>query len=350
MLDFSRAQLAAVVFHKIGTKAKGDESFFSKELFTPSEDLTQSLLEYFLLPFRSINDQYKFHHSSSLDYNEVYNYARKSFERSNTFLNRSVDIAKHLYDQSEHPGIKSGELAIVLFTNVIYETQEMDAIGIYKSERKDTFFQFKKGEEKLTVSTSQGVNAKKLDKAALIVNADLDDGLRVFCIDNNNYDTEYWKDKFLNITDARDANYQTKNYIGLCKSFSAEVIEPSLGRREGIAFLNHSLKYMQDNESLELDDFANTVLRDQGLEKDFKKYKRTFEKENDVAIEEDFEISKPTLRQQKKKIKSEITLDTQIQIKLGPTATENGEEFIERGYDEKRKMFFYKVFFNNETD
>ena len=54
------------------------------------------------------------------------------------------------------------------------------------------------------------------------------------------------------------------------------------------------------------------------------------------------------LKKQKQKIKTEIKLDTNIQIKLDIDAPDAAAEYLEQGYDEERKMKFYKVFYNEE--
>lgn len=54
------------------------------------------------------------------------------------------------------------------------------------------------------------------------------------------------------------------------------------------------------------------------------------------------------VKKQKKRIKTDIKLDTNIQIKLDIDAPDAAEEYLEKGYDEERKMQYYKVYFNEE--
>ena len=67
-----------------------------------------------------------------------------------------------------------------------------------------------------------------------------------------------------------------------------------------------------------------------------------------MLIRNQFDVSEIALKKQKQKIKTEIKLDTNIQIKLDIDAPEASSEYLEKGYDEARKMKFYKVFFNEE--
>jgi hypothetical protein len=54
------------------------------------------------------------------------------------------------------------------------------------------------------------------------------------------------------------------------------------------------------------------------------------------------------LKKEKSKLKTEIKLDTNISIKLDVDAPEAASEYLERGYDEEKKMKYYKVYFNEE--
>ena len=51
----------------------------------------------------------------------------------------SGQIAKYLYKVANHPKIKSGELYVVYFKGVQIEGNMLDAIGIFKSENKETY-------------------------------------------------------------------------------------------------------------------------------------------------------------------------------------------------------------------
>ncbi len=61
-----------------------------------------------------------------------------------------------------------------------------------------------------------------------------------------------------------------------------------------------------------------------------------------------FAVSEIVMKKQKAKIKTEIKLDTNIQIKIDVQAPDAALEYLEKGYDEEKKMQFYKVYFNEE--
>ena len=82
----------------------------------------------------------------------------------------------------------------------------------------------------------------------------------------------------------------------------------------------------------------------------FEDYKKIYETDNSVLIRNQFDVSEIALKKQKQKIKTEIKLDTNIQIKLDVDAPDASAEYLERGYDNEKKMHFYKVFFNEENN
>ena len=88
------------------------------------------------------------------------------------------------------------------------------------------------------------------------------------------------------------------------------------------------------------------MIPDEKLATEFKSY------QTDFALDEvdDFDISKRAVKTAKRKIKSNIKLDTKIQIRLDFNNPESSQDFLEKGFDESKGMHFYKVYFNEEVD
>ena len=53
-------------------------------------------------------------------------------------------------------------------------------------------------------------------------------------------------------------------------------------------------------------------------------------------------------KEKEKKVKTKNKVDTNLSIKLDVDAPEAASEYLERGYDEEKKMKYYKVYFNEE--
>lgn len=66
----------------------------------------------------------------------------------------------------------------------------MDAVGLFKSENKDTFLKVYPSGDGFEIESQQGVNINKLDKGALIFNTDKENGYIVAIVDNTNKGAE----------------------------------------------------------------------------------------------------------------------------------------------------------------
>ena len=187
-----------------------------------------------------------------------------------------------------------------------------------------------------------------MDKGCLILNQSDSEGRIILSADNNNYDAQYWTNHFLNIKYADDANLHTQNYLELCHEFSNEVIKTSYGEQERNSFLARTIDFFKENEVINVERFAEDVFEDDKHRSQFEDYKKTYASEQDILIRNQFDVAEAVVKKEKKKFKTEIKLDTNIQIKLDIDAPEAASEYLERGYDEEKKMHFYKVFFYAE--
>ena len=350
MVDYSAINIDRLIIHKVGNKQKKIENKLSNKLCFLDEDLSTNLINYFFTPFSKEIEVNKLHHHSDLKLNELYNFSRKLFGNQGNFQEISNNILNHLYEQSEHPHIKTGEVIIAQFSDIIFDDQLTDAIGIFKIERRQNYFGFTENNSSFGINISEGVNAKKMDKGCLIINIESNDGYRVLSVDNNNYDTEYWKNKFLKVKYVKDCYYHTSQYVDFVKSFSSDVVEIEKGKDEQIAFLNKSMNYLSNKDQLDIDEFANEMFEEPTRRREFLDYKSQYEKEKETELEDSFEISKNSVKSKKRSIKSLIRLDTNIQIKLDSNDPEYNQQFIEKGYDQVRGMKYYKVYYNSEAD
>jgi len=139
MIIISDAKLEALATHYAGNKAAGEPLQFSKELVdTESQEVKSVLLSYFLTSFQQA-ESYNFWHPSDIALNEIKHYADQIFEAPEDILQHSISIVRNLYDATDLPNIKSGELHVAYFKGIMVDQFVVDAIGIYKSENKDTF-------------------------------------------------------------------------------------------------------------------------------------------------------------------------------------------------------------------
>ncbi len=349
MIDFSSVLIQQLAIHRVGNQHREEPSFISETLTDLNVDMEELMIRYFVKPFTQITENYHFVHATDLSYNEMFGFIDDVFINSESLLEASKSIVKHLFEQSNHPHIKNGDVFVVLFKDIFYQNHNRDAIGIFKSENKTSFLKLLTGDSSLALTKDSGISLSKLDKACLIIDENKDDGYRVLTIDNNSYDAAYWKEQFLGIDFIQDDNYNTKQYVDLVKGFAEEVVADQSSGKEQIDFLNHSVNYLQNQETVNVENFKDDIFADPVQKNAFTEYQRHYESVNDVEIADQFDLAPDILQQQKKKIKDSIRLDTNIQIKLDFNNPESSDQFIEQGYDSERGMSYYKVYFNREV-
>ncbi len=351
MISFFDATLNTVSIHQSGNKILDEKYRLSGQPFTiKDETLNQLLLQYFLNPFEKVNEIYRFSHpSNDLQLNEIYHFAELTFNDPTSFHENSKQITKHLYDVSNHPKIKPGELYVVYFSGVQVEGEQWDAIGIFKSESKETYLKVYPDEDGYKMEYEQeAINIKKLDKGCLIFNTDQEEGFKVAVIDNTNKSGEavYWIDEFLKLAIRNDDYNQTHNTLSIYKDFVTQKLDDvyDITKAQKIDMLNRSMNYFKEKEAFDLDEFSNEVIGDAIGINSFKEYKQNYEKEYDTEIGDNFAISIQAVKKQSRNYKSVLKLDRNFHIYI-----HGNNELIEKGFDEKMNMNYYKVYFREEN-
>src|SRR5690606_30431738 len=120
-------------------------------------DLPEKLRTYFLSGFKD-PVFYHFHHVASLDMNEIYTIASALFESQKEFVNKSRDIANILYEYSNHPKIKAGELYVAYFDECNINNEIVDAIGIFKSENREHYLKVFQEDAYFGVNHDEGIS------------------------------------------------------------------------------------------------------------------------------------------------------------------------------------------------
>ncbi|MNJ97270.1 37-kD nucleoid-associated bacterial protein [compost metagenome] len=348
MISFFEASLAELSIHRIGNKSE-DEFYVLSEKSIAIRDITLSnlLQQYFLSPYEKVNEVYRFiHPNGDLNLNEAYHFAEEIFANGETFHENSKQLAKYLYDVSGHPKIKSGELYVAYFENVQIEGELHDAIGIFKSETKESYLKVFPEQDGFGLSYEQeGININKLDKGCLIFNTDREEGYKVAVIDQRSAEAVYWKDEFLKLKIRNDSYNQTAGVLGVYKNFVTEKLDQEfdISKADKIDLLNKSMKYFKEKESFDIEEFSNEVIGNaEGIES-FKTYKKNFEEEFDQPIPDSFDISGAAVKKQARAYKSVLKLDKNFHIYI-----HGDKELIEKGFDDDKYMNYYKVFFKEE--
>ena len=350
MLNLFNVQIESLSVHRIGNKSRTEGAFLSETPLNIDDELHSLLKDYFCKPFREKEENYfKFAHDTDLEFHSLYTLVKAIFDDTNSVHKVSKQIATLLYEQSQHPHIKSGEVYVALLDNLTLDNEKVNAIGIFKSELKHDFLQFKEQNSNLELLLQQGVSLNKLDKGCLIFNHKAEEGYKILSIDSNRYDTKYWLENFLDITPFADDNFYTKKYMKFCQDFAKDVVLPAEDKKEEVMFLNRSMNYFAKNDEFEESNFLNEVIDNPDLIPEFKNYKTDRAPKYNIEDLTTFPIANPAVTAARKKMKNTINLDTNIQIKMDFINPESAEKFVEKGWDEEKQMYYYLVYFNKEN-
>ena len=344
MLYTQEIQFSQLAVHKVGNKQQNEVLKLSNEEILIDEEIKELLQHYFLKPFKA-EEYFHFVHPTSIEYNEVFSYVSAVFEQPVQLHAQSVELAKHLYEQSNHPNIKGGEFYVVYFKDCILDGETIDAVGLFKSENKDTFLKVKATNNNFAINSEQGININKLDKGCLIFNTEKDNGYVVAVVDNTNrqMEAQYWIDDFLQIEQREDNYFNTESTLSMYKQFVTEQLpeEYELNRADQAELLNRTMHYFKDREEFALQDFQNEVLQQDDVINSFNSYKRNYETERHMQLADEFPISASAVKRQNRNYKSVIKLDKNFHIYVHGDRSK-----IEQGEDQRGK--FYKVYFEEE--
>jgi hypothetical protein len=349
MIDYENTVLVKLSAHQIGNKTNGEDVNPSRsEQNLTDDDTKEVLLKYFiksftsteLYNFTSTNDDHKL--------NPLFQFSQNIFESHKAFHVNSVSIAKHLYEVSIHPQIKSGDLFVALFTGIKIDNELQDAIGIFKSESKTDFIKVNpKRSGDFELNCEQGINTEKLDKGCLIYNVDEDLGYRISIIDKSSKSSEaqFWKDLFLKVKPINNNFHATKNFLEITRHYVVDQIteEFELSKPEQKEYLTKSIDYFKNHEEFDKREFEKEVFEDPNVIKSFRKFEGSFREQFDIEMEDNFEIASEAVKKQSRVFKSVLKLDKNFHIYI-----HGDSKLIEKGV-EKDGRKFYKIYYKEDN-
>jgi hypothetical protein len=348
MTGIDGVQLEKVMVHKVGNPSRGEALKLSENLLTLNDEIVRGLLtKYFLGAFNE-NELFRFTHLSDVNLNEVYTYVRGIFEDTANFVPHAALLAQFLYSKSTHVKVKEGELYVVLFDRVLFEQEYVRALGIFKSESKETFLKVFQHGQSWEVIHEEGININKLDKGCLIFDTDTVEGYKVCVVDSTNKqnDAQYWVTDFLQVQPYADSYHNTDKYLSLCKNFvTNEYAEKfDVSKSEQIDMLNRSMDYFKTKEQFNLQEFAEEVIHHPDVVDTFMEYKKNFESSRNFEIGDEFDIHLSAVKKQQKAFKTVLKLDKNFHIYI-----HGRRDLIERGIDEMTGKKYYKIFYDEES-
>ncbi len=334
MLDVSESKLVQYVVHHVS-----DNLILSDEAEKEPEVLLEAAFTQLAFHKIDTDQQYEFFHETEIGLNEIFTYINSIFYSAENFLKQSRNIATHLHSVSQHPNIKDGELFIGLFENCFWHNETTKAIAIVKIEDREMYLDVKNEENNMKIHGVDGINVKKANNMAVIVDNGPDKSPTVFIKTKKKEDVVYWQERFLKLKIADESFYKTNLALTECKKFILK--EESFSNTEKLGYLNKTLDYFRKEEEFEVDDYVEAVFdKPDPVQKDIivnavKPYETV--------------ISEGAIVKAEKSYKRKIKLDSSIEIQVNVQNVEEVEQLIELGYDEATNRKYYKIYFQEEA-
>ncbi|WP_342514714.1 nucleoid-associated protein [Sporosarcina sp. FSL K6-1522] len=335
MLEVTDSKLTQYVIHYVS-----DMVVFGDEAFPQPEVMLEAAFTQLAFNKIDFEQQYEFFHETDVGLNELYTYVNNIFDQEGSnFLTQSQHIATHLQSVSQHPNIKDGELFIGLFDNCLWGPEAKKVLAIVKIDEKEIFLDVKNEQNKMTVNGIDGINVKKINNMAVIVDMGPDVAPAVFIKTKKKEDVVYWQERFLKVKVADEHYHKTNLALTECKKIIIK--EENFTNTEKLGLLNKTLEYFRNEVEFQVDDYIETVF--EGSD--------SAPKEIIVNSVKPYEtvISESAIEKVEKSYKRKIKLDTNIEIQVNVRDIEEIDELIEVGYDEATNRKFYKISFQEEV-
>lgn len=345
MFQSSTSRLSSLVVHYVGNKLKDEDLRLSDDASGMDEPTKNVVWDFVTSAFKA-PDFYQFTHAADLELNSVYSIARELFKDPGRLVEQSSKFARLLFEASQHPQVKSGELLVIYFEKLVYNNISAPAIALFKSERKQPFLFTEEQESVLELFSYKGISPAKVDKACLIFNDSEEDGYNLLCVDNLNRGEEakFWMEDFLKVKSRSTEFSKTTSLIEMTKSFIDTDLgqEYGLERDKSIDLLNKSKDYFKESEEFEHEDFGLKVFEDKAIGDRFKDYVASRDRD-DMKLSESFPISQEAVKKKQRVFKSVLKLDKNFHVYI-----HGNREMVEKGVDENGRKY-YKLYYDEES-
>jgi hypothetical protein len=341
MIQIDGTLIRHLILHRSGSE--DDNSILNDAPIDIAEEEEAIFKKTLLKPFTSHAQTYEFKHEVGIGYNVLFNLAKTLFEEKEEFVSITKDILRHLIASSTHPNIKSGDLFIAKFDGIKMNNRELEGLGIYKYEDKESFIETTISGDQVSHKVRKGISGKKPDKACLILFTE--EPYTLLIIDNNGNETSYWQDDFINHRLKNDHVNNTHHFMNVAKDFIAKEItnEFEVNKADQIDLLNRSADYFKKKEIFDKEEFEKEVFSDVNVIDAFQAFDRSYRQEREIEVVDKFEIAEQTVKKQSKIFKSVLKLDKNFHIYI-----HGNRELIEQGTDEKGRRF-YKIYYEEES-
>lgn len=333
--------ISAAVVQRVGNKSRGDGIAFSSEL-CPMEDVKIHLHKLIEASFK-YDDMKSFNALDSVEFNPVYRFVSRIFNDNSCIIEQANNLVRHLYEQSIHPNIKVGEFYVVYFKNCELVGNITDAIGLFKSESRETILKIRIDTNTLLLNPEHGMSLRKLDKGCIIFNTDKQNGYKVAVVDNANSgsDAHYWIDNFLHVTNCNDDYHNTLQIVDMCTSF-IRLIQKNSNNLLCAKAAKTTVELLSSDKTINLEKITEGLCQTDEQKQLFSTFKSQYEEIHGTLPDKFTPIpiafkNKPVNRM------NSIKLGNDFEVKiLNPDAN------IESGYDKEKRKNFYILYYKEK--
>lgn len=340
MLDFSSVEIQQMVNHYVGNQVNEEPLNLSETSVTMDDNTTMELLDYFLNGFVPVD----FHHLAYPENNRIFNMVSSIFENPDEFMAKSRLMATWLADVVESPKVSGGDFTVAHFVNVGIGEDIVEAIGIFKSERKVDVVNFNISKLPVSIEMGNGYALKGVDMGVIIFNTNKENGYQLLMIDKINRlpKLQYWKNDFLDVKPMNDEYQQTDQVLKIAKDFVVKECKGEVSATDQIDLLNRSVDYFKSHDMFDKEEFEQEVFSEPSMIENFRTFDDTYRTEKEIESTESFEISERAVKKQERAFKKVLKLDKNFHIYI-----HGKKDLIEKGIEDDGRKY-YKIYYDEE--
>lgn len=346
MITEQTSRLVGLSAHRV-QHGEHSQLYLSNEPIQITPSLQDTLVSSLVMPLLDREEDFQFTFSND-DHklNPLFQLSNTVFQAGENFHQTGQSMIKHLFQCSNHPNIKSGDVIVMYIDDIPYYDELVSGIGIFKSESLEQYISFDQADQQITINIELGVSVNKLDKAALILNTESDEGYIIKMSDrtNGNQEAQYWEQDFLNVKTKDNPYHTTTKYMNLTESYLKHQInqEFDIDPLRQKVLLKESIDFFKENPSFTQEEYKSQVLQNTDVMESFDSFSSGYQRELDVKFDDTITVSPKAVKKSQKYFKSVLKLDKNFHIYI-----HGDHSMIERGTDHDGRKY-YKVFYEEE--
>lgn len=307
MIDISSAKIDRLVTHKVGNRSRDDGVLMSQQLGQIDPEVEPLILRHYVLPLAQETAISEFYHETDLGLNELRSYVTTIFDDTESFLEQSQNIARHLYAASSHAAITAGEMIAVLLSDVRSNGESVEAIALLRVETKASYLQVVEHSDAFDIEPRTGISLSRVQKGVLILAGDL----QIRTIDNLGRSSKYWLEDFIKCTPLLTADSAAVSSARLIKSLLART-ESDEDRTTMVRSIG-SVISRRDNITLkDIQDVAGGMVGVEEAERILQSVERT----SGLKVPHDMAINSMDVAQKSRRSMNRISLKSGITLIL----------------------------------